>query len=295
MLRRDIHNREGLEAFDVQWRDPEPGAGMLTAVLRVKNEAESLPWVIPGLLRAVESIVLIDNESDDGTPDVARQVAKEQRAEDRLEVLQYPFAVSRCGPEHLETPPDSVSSLTYFYNWSFSRVRTRYCLKWDGDMVLTVDGERAFDELRWQLEGVDGIIQIPRYPVYVESADVAYVDGGVTNREPWGWPNKASFFHGKGFEWEIPLWPEGLPFVRLPEWTCFELKWLDADEFQHWSNVDFENHTRTGRKAREWSVFHGLRDGRLPPEVQRVVSAGPDHVIDLLRQPDAARYARDVG
>ena len=128
LIRHDIANREGRHDFDVSWHDPRPGAGTFTAVLRVRNEALSLPYVLPPLLRSVERVVLIDNGSDDGTPDIAEQVAKECAAEDRFTVLHYPFSVGRCGPEHLSIPQDSLHSLTYYYNWAFSQVDTRYGL-----------------------------------------------------------------------------------------------------------------------------------------------------------------------
>ena len=62
---------------------------------------------------------------------LGRPLAREggRRAAERLEVRSYPFAVARCGEEHLGTSPDSVHSLVYFYNWSFSHVRTGYALK----------------------------------------------------------------------------------------------------------------------------------------------------------------------
>lgn len=291
MKRRDFGNREGVTEFNVHWHERAKAQGMFTAVLRVKNEARSLPWVLPSLLRVADAVILVDNASDDGTALVSEEVAKAEGAEDRLEIREYPFQIARCGAEHLGTPPDSVHSLTYFYNWSFSHVRTRYNWKWDGDMVLTVDGERSFNELKWQLEGLDAIIQVPRYPVYVESDDVAYLDADMRNREAWAWPNGVEFYFSKGAEWEIPVWPSGLPFIRLPEWTCFELKWLDADEFQHWTpDEDFSDNTRTTRKAREWTVFHDVRDGRMPRGIHRIESPGSTHVIDLLREPSAARY-----
>jgi glycosyltransferase involved in cell wall biosynthesis len=290
LTRRDFVNLEQVTEFEVKWNPPSNEAGMFTAVLRVKNESQSLPWVLPALLRVSDAMLLVDNGSDDGTPEVAKRVAEEAGAADKLEVVEYPFSVSRCGSEHLATPPDSVHSLTYFYNWSFSHVRTRYNLKWDGDMVLTEDGERSFNELRWQLEGLDAVVQIPRYPVYIESDDVAYIDAEMRNREAWAWPNREETFFVKSFEWELPLWPPRLPFLRLPEWTCFELKWLDADEFQHWSKTSFSGNVRTSRKAREWDVFHAVSEGRLPFGVVRVESPGDKHVIDLLREPGSARY-----
>jgi glycosyltransferase involved in cell wall biosynthesis len=164
-------NREGLSEYAVRWNWVEDSsASGFTSVLRVKDEARSLPWVLPGVLRSVERVIVVDNGSTDGTPEVAREVAEQMGYAGRLEVLSYPFSVSRCGPEHLWTYPDSVHSLTYFYNWSFSHVRTRYALKWDGDMVLTPQGERVLRDLAWQLQGIDAAITMQRDPVYAAPA-----------------------------------------------------------------------------------------------------------------------------
>ena len=295
MTRTDIQNREGHADFDVHWNDAGPDGGRFTCVLRVKNEARSLPWVLPGLLRVSERVVLVDNGSDDGTPDIARGVAREQGASDRLDVYDYPFDVARCGPEHLSVPATSIHSLTYFYNWAFSHVKTSYCLKWDGDMVLTHDGEAHLRQLRWQLESVDAIVQIPRYAVYIESDDVAYIDVAHENLEPWAWPNKPAFHFGKAFEWEILVRPPSLPVIVLPPWSLFELKWLDADEFQNWAQTDFNTTAiRTGRKNREWAVFHAVREGKVPEGVHRVDSPGEKHVIELLKEPETARYVLEA-
>ena len=126
----DIRNREGRAEYDVTWpwRDGPLKPG-LTCVFRVKNEARNLPWVLPPMFEAVQHVVVVDNGSDDETPEVARRVAEECGAADRLTLTSYPFQVSRAGTEHLATPPDSVHSLTHFYNWSFSHVHTAYSMK----------------------------------------------------------------------------------------------------------------------------------------------------------------------
>ena len=285
-----IPNREGEKGFDVTWNEPEqPG---ITVVLRVKNEARNLPWVLPGLFRVTDRVVLVDNGSDDGTPDVAQQVASEQSADDKLTVLGYPFNISRCGAEHLATPADSVHSLTHFYNWSFSQVKTTYCMKWDGDMVLTQDGERYIEALKWQLEAVEVVVQIPRYGVFIESERLAYLDAGAAHFEAWLWPNRPAYFFGKAFEWEILVRPRSTRVLRLPPWTVFELKWLDADEFQNWTDTDFGQRARLGRKTREWEVFNAVKKGALPEGVHRIES--PDrHVVEALREPEYARYVEE--
>ena len=279
-----IGNREGIEPFGFRWcwARGDATAGF-TAVVRVKNEARNLPFVLPQLLRSVERVVLVDNQSSDRTAEVAGEIASRLGRADRLEVVDYPFDVARCGSEHRETPPDSVHSLTYFNNWAFSHVRTMYALKWDGDMVLSEEGERVLRDLAWRLEGVQRVVAIPRHAVYVRSDTEAWVDA-LVNREPWAWPNLPGYRFGKGLEWEVPLTPGGISGVRLPDFVCFEVKWLDKDEFNHWSSPgEFEGSVRQSRKRREWALFQALVDGQDPEGLVRVTSASGEHVIDTVR------------
>ena len=62
-------------------------------------------------------------------------------------------------------------------------------------------------------------------------------------------------------EWELPLFPPKVATVTLPDFSCVELKHLDADEFAHWSPTDFTASPRTARKRREWEVFGALATG----------------------------------
>ena len=71
-------NREGLSEYAFRWNWVEDTSGSgFTAVLRVKDEARSLPWVLPGVLRSVQQTIVVDNGSTDGTPEVALGVAEE--------------------------------------------------------------------------------------------------------------------------------------------------------------------------------------------------------------------------
>lgn len=277
-----LDNEEQIEDYRVRWpRDfRELGTGM-TAVLRVRNEARSLPWVLPALLRALQGVVLVDNQSTDGTAEVARQVAADLGATDRLLVTEYPFQVSRCGAEHLATPEQSVHNLAYFYNWSFAHVRTAYSMKWDGDMVLTTEGEATFADLAWQLENVEVVVSMPRHPLFVESDRVAYLDRYMINIEEYVFPMGQDYRHVKAYEWEVRMVPRQAQRMRLPEGLCVELKYLDSDEFDHWADTDLFGATpRTMRKLREWEVFHALREGRVLEGVERIEApAEYDHVI----------------
>jgi hypothetical protein len=280
-----LANLERQGDFTVRWAwaegKPDPG---FTAVVRVRNEARQLPWVLPPLFEAVSRVVLVDNGSTDGTADVARRTASDVGAPDRLEVLEYPFAVARCGEEHLGTRGESVHSLAYFYNWAFSHVRTSYALKWDGDMVLTNEAVGVLRDLAWQLESAQAIIKIPRYPLYLADGQHAFLDLGLANCEPWGWPNRPGYSFVKAMEWEQPVLPGDVPRIVLPEFSCLELKHLDADEFDHWSATEFDVSARTRRKRREWEVFRALADGQEPPEeVVAITAPEGEDVVEYVR------------
>jgi len=297
VLDPDLRNREGHREFDAvsAWRGPLRTG--LTIVLRVKNEALNLPWVLPPLLRAAEEVILVDNESVDGTCDVAREIAEEHCLARRLRVVSYPFAVSRCGPEHLMTPPDSVHSLAYFNNWAFSHVRTTMAMKWDGDMVLTPDGEVMLGNLGWQVGRRQVAIQIPRHPVYLESPSVAYVDLGWHNVEHFGHPVAPGYLHVKAFEWEVLTFPDTAVHLRLPPGIVIEIKRLGAEEFAHWTDTDaFATSTRTARKRHEFQMFRLLKeqDWQSAPGVVRVEAPEGIHVLDHIAREWLPRAPRPL-
>ncbi|WP_296601366.1 hypothetical protein [Nocardioides sp.] len=280
---RGLSNIEGHTEFDITWpwTRPEglrPGS---TAVLRVKNEAPSLPFVLPPLLRACDHVLLVDNGSEDGTPDVARDTAARAGRSDKLTVSSYPFAVARAGAEHLAQHELSVHSLSYFYNWCFAQVTTRYSWKWDGDMVLTTEGEVSVADLAWQVGDVQSIIRVPRHGLYLESESKGYLDLGWRNAEEWGFPIGPDFVFTKAFEWEIRTTPENVRTIGLPHGLCVELKYLDGEEFAHWTDPEsFATSYRNRRKRREWAVFHALKEGRVLPGVHEITAPPGVHIVD---------------
>jgi glycosyltransferase involved in cell wall biosynthesis len=271
---------------------PTPG---VTAVLRVRNEAHSLPWSLPQLLRATDEVLLVDNRSTDGTPVIAVEIAERLGLADKLRVADYPYRLSRCGPEHLDTPPESAHSLVRYNNWAESLVHTSYVVKWDGDMALTRDGERALSAFGWQVQHRRINLRLPRHPLYVESDRVAYLDLAMRNREHFGHPVLPGFSYAKAFEWEFLLYPEGTPHHNMPEGSCVELKHLDDDEFGHWTDPDaFLTSARTQRKRREYMTFDTIRSGdwQQIPGLHRIEAPEGVHVIEHVVQtwlPKASR------
>ena len=281
-----LRNIEGHSDYDIvwPWNKTENNAPLrrgATAVLRVKNEADSMRFVLPPLLRACDHVLLVDNNSTDGTGDAALAVAYSHGVASKFTLKHYPFDVARAGAEHLAVPERSVHSLAYFYNWCFSHVRTRYSWKWDGDMVLTTEGEVSMADLSWQVGRADAVIRFPRHGLYLESESRAFLDLGLRNIEEWGFPMTPDFVYSKAPEWEIRTTPPEIRQFALPQGLVVELKYLDGDEFAHWTNpASFATSVRNRRKRREWLVFNALNNGEVPEGVVEINAPAGEHVVD---------------
>ena len=174
-----------------------------------------------------------------------------------------------------------MHSLAYFYNWCFSHVRTRYSWKWDGDMVLTTEGEVSLADLSWQVGMTDAVVRIPRHGLYIKDDTTAYLDLGLRNIEEWGFPMSPDFVYSKAPEWEIRTTPQTFRMFALPQGLVVELKYLDGDEFAHWTDpASFATSIRNRRKRREWTVFNALNNGEVPEGVTEIVAPAGVHVVD---------------
>ena len=245
-------------------------------------------FVLPPLLRACDHVLLVDNNSTTA-PGRPRAVAAEHGLAAKFTLKEYPFDVARAGAEHLAVPERCVHSLAYFYNWCFSHVRTRYTWKWDGDMVLTTEGEVSMADLSWQVGTADAVIRFPRHGLYIESDQARFLDLGLRNIEEWGFPMTPGLRLLQGTGVGDPYDARRDPACSRSPGPGVELKYLDGDEFAHWTNPEsFATSVRNRRKRREWLVFNALNDGEIPEGVIEINAPDGEHVVDYVTHDLAA-------
>jgi glycosyltransferase involved in cell wall biosynthesis len=107
-------------------------------VFRVKNEGLFLEAAVESILRSVDEVVIVDNQSTDLTLEVAR--ALEARHSGKIKVFTYEHSIARCGEDNENEflkNPKSPHLLANFYNFAFGKATMNYLLKWDGDMIAT--------------------------------------------------------------------------------------------------------------------------------------------------------------
>ena len=275
-------------------RTARPARGF-TAVLRVKDEARSLPWALPPLLRAAARVVLVDNGSTDGSAAVARRIAAVHGAAGppggpRLPVHGRPLRGRAPGhPGGVGAQPGVLLQLVV--RARAHRLRAQVGRGHGADRPRRGDAARSGLAARVRRGGRAD----PAPRLYVLDERRAFLDTGLRNCEPWAWPNRPGYSFVKATDWELPLWGGEHRDVTLPEWSCVELKFLDADEFAHWSQTDFGASARTRRKRREWAVSGALAAGAPPPAgVVAIHAPAGRHVIDHVREtwlPARARGA----
>jgi glycosyltransferase involved in cell wall biosynthesis len=249
--KQDFRNRESLRNFDFSLSANHKNPGV-SALLRVKNEEEKISYCIKSIYDCFDEIVFVDNNSTDRTLDVILSFKRHEDHQDKIKIYFFPFNQARFGPEHNDTPEDSVHSFTYYSNWSLSKCSFSWVCKWDGDMVLKRDGREAFRKFLQEIQrGKKMCWTVYGQTIYRDVCGNHFLAVGEINGEIRIFPNglRPRFYKIDLLEFldSQPPLDEGVFDGVL----FYELKFVDTDEFCHWGITEIP----TDRKKRELENF----------------------------------------
>jgi hypothetical protein len=124
-------------------------AKRVSAMVRVRNEAEFLGAAVRSIASLVDEVVIIDNASTDATPEVIRELIRELPA---VRAVAYPYRVARAGREHLtavcEGNGHPYRRLSTYSTWALHQCRYPFVLTWDADMLAGPELAAAWEQWR---------------------------------------------------------------------------------------------------------------------------------------------------
>lgn len=105
----------------------------VTAVLRLKNEAEWLRQCLKSIENLFDEILLCtQGKQTDSTIFICK--LHTHKNPKKFKHFHYEFDSRPNGPNHFDQPMDQFSR-AYFYNWCFRKAKNEWVCKWDGDMI----------------------------------------------------------------------------------------------------------------------------------------------------------------
>ena len=271
-----LQNLEGHTEFDIVWPWTRPGGLRpgTTAVLRVKDEAPSLPCVLPPLLRACDHVLRRRQR-------LHRRHARGGRRDRRGGRAGRTSSPRRRTPSRWPAPAPSTSPSPSgrCTRWRTSttgasprcehpllvEVGRRHGAHHRGRGVASADLGLAGRRRRSRSSGCRGTGSTST------SDRHGYLDLGLRNAEEWGFPIGPDFVFTKAFEWEIRTTPDRVRSIGLPARAVRRaevprrrrVRALDRP------GVVRDSATATSASAASGTVFNALRGGDGAPRRAR--------------------------
>jgi len=131
----------------------------ISAMIRVRNEEEYLEASVRSVAEHVDEIVIVDNRSEDRTPEIIGRLRNELR--NAIAVYEYPHRILRVGRETWEKAGEpgsegAPSLSSSYYNWCLEKCTRPFVLKWDGDMIALPALGGMLDE--WRSSGKNVLV-----------------------------------------------------------------------------------------------------------------------------------------
>ncbi|WP_249962008.1 hypothetical protein [Histophilus somni] len=106
--------------------------------MRLRNEGEFLAQSIESWLPLLDELVIVYNNCQDNTGEIAEQYAK--LYPNKIKTFHYlPIVYPQGSDNYKNLEPDNPHSLVNYYNFSLSQTTKKWAIKIDGDLILCAE------------------------------------------------------------------------------------------------------------------------------------------------------------
>lgn len=140
-----LHNIEWFKEYDIpsdRFYVNKPR--WLSGVARLKNAEHFLELCMESHLPFLDELILVDNESTDKTKEICKKLQK--KYPDKIKFYEYPFYTIPAWEWNGKIPTNSIHSLAYHYNRSFSKAKYSHVMKVDDDNFLIPEKRKDIRE-----------------------------------------------------------------------------------------------------------------------------------------------------
>jgi len=196
----------------------------ISAVFRLKNEGLFLETAVESILKSVDEVIIVDNQSTDLTLEVAEVL--ETKYSGKVQVFSYDYSIARVGEDNLNEfnkNPQSPRLLSNFSDFAFEMGTMDFLLRWDGDMIANP----AFHQM------IQDFKRSKRQTVYMKGCDISRnsrkIDSvGSRSFEPRLYRRQFSSYRNVRTQ-EALHSPFDYSAIAFPDDTFIHLKFLKED------------------------------------------------------------------
>jgi len=131
----------------------------VSGIFRIKNARATIELAVRSVLPLLDEIVIVDNDSTDGTPDIIKRLQEELHETVIIRLLHWPFALARAGRGYraqLRDRPEG--SISRFYQYTFSQGTSDYLMKCDAHYIFT---PRGLDDIAAKINHGHDVVTYP--------------------------------------------------------------------------------------------------------------------------------------